>query len=829
MRMASGDSLPDGIAEHVASCRTCADLFDEMQRNADLSGELGRLTPAARRRGDDAISDLVPGYKVRGELHRGGQGVVYEAVQEGSNRRVAVKMLLQGGFATTRQRIRFEREIEIAANLKHPCIVTVFEPLSLSDGRLGYAMELIEGDRLDAWAAAVRGDVLSAAAVRRMLAVMSKVCDAVSYAHGRAIIHRDLKPPNVLVDGDDVPHVLDFGIAKATENTQADAQSTRTGEFLGTLAYAAPEQVSGEAGLVDVRTDVFALGLMLRELLTGTSGRVLAGAMAEVIEGILSAEPKRPSTMARAVDDDVDVIVMKATARDPERRYQTVEALRDDIDAWMAGRPISAKRDSRLYVMRKTMWRYRVALAVAAVIMVLAGGFVVHLVQSNRELQHKTELSHDGLLLRGELDEIAKQLDREFESAEAKQQQIATLRPRLDTIASELEAVYRSEPLLEAGLQAAVGGLYRQMSIFEPAQAHLERALEIRRRELGVKQVETWRTMRDLAELYRELGEIQGGEQTEASRELLEEALDVSSATGGATSELTLSIMTNLARVYYDEREYAESRALYERAHEGLRTIGAADSVDALRCETGLALLEHEDAKRLRRSDSAEDQAEGARADAASRESLAAALERQKSLLGVRHLLTQKTMNNLALAHVLSDPPMYEEAERLWSQLLEARDRTLGRHHKRTVTTLANLGELYVDMGEAAQAVTHLPNAIDELTRLSGEGNLNVLNLWARLGEAYGMLDRCDDAERCSLRAVKGMRATIKGEPDDRQAVYLGRFLMGYGRVLIDCGHGDGARGALEEARELLPRRLGTGHPLVREVDSMLANLPEGA
>ena len=259
--------------------------------------------------------DAVAGYEIRDEIHRGGQGVVFEAYQRATKRTVALKVLLHGAFATDRQRRRFEREIEMVAGLQHPSIVTIYDSGVMSSDRPYFAMEYIDGVPLDRHVEARREEAFAAGHQRAggpgasersfvlhdVLRLFLKVCDAIAYAHQHGVIHRDLKPSNILIDGQGEPHIVDFGLAKTAEvdATEGPPSVTLAGEFMGTLAYASPEQIKGSPPL-DVRSDVYSLGMILYELLTSRFPYRVSGPLADVFAQITGAEPEPPQRVAQA-------------------------------------------------------------------------------------------------------------------------------------------------------------------------------------------------------------------------------------------------------------------------------------------------------------------------------------------------------------------------------------------------------------------------------------------------------------------------------------------------------------------------------------------------
>lgn len=342
--------------------------------------ELVELTPQLVRPLDEA---LVPGtsvgvYRIERMLGAGGMGVVYIATQDRPRRTVALK-LVNALIASPSVRRRFELEAEVLGRLQHPGIAQVFEAGAANVGggevrRPFIAMELIDGPSINEYCEA-RGLSNSA-----RVALIIKVCDAVQHAHQRGVIHRDLKPANILVTAEGQPKILDFGVARASATGQhITTIATGVGQLIGTLPYMSPEQVLGNPDDIDTRTDVYALGVILFELLAkrlplDVSGRSLP----EAVRAIRQDEPSRLSTVARAFRGDLDTIASKALEKDRTRRYQSAAELGEDLQRYLDGRPINAKEDSALYVLRKQLHRYRGGVAVAAAALVALVAFAVY-------------------------------------------------------------------------------------------------------------------------------------------------------------------------------------------------------------------------------------------------------------------------------------------------------------------------------------------------------------------------------------------------------------------------------------------------------------------
>jgi WD40 repeat protein len=371
---ASPDADEPGVREHLASCPGCREQVTEIRKNNQLLGELSDLDrPPSQQPGLPRI----PGYELVGPLGRGKQGSVYRATQVSTRRPVAIKILLGGEFVGARRQARFEREIELAASLRHPNIVTVFESSQTPDGRSFYAMELVEGLPLDRFIA--RADFPSSNSRQQIAGLFAKICAAVEYAHRRGIIHRDLKPANVLVDSSGEPRIVDFGLAKAIEGgvSMESALVTQTGEFAGTFVYASPEQTSGIPDLIDTRTDVYALGVMLYESITGKLPYKTLAPLESLLREINHVEPSPPSAVRPEIDQDLDTIVLKCLEKTPERRYESAGELARDLERYVRGEEIYARRDSTWYRIRKAVVRHRVPVSLATAALLTLLGFAV--------------------------------------------------------------------------------------------------------------------------------------------------------------------------------------------------------------------------------------------------------------------------------------------------------------------------------------------------------------------------------------------------------------------------------------------------------------------
>lgn len=388
--LAAGQVDPEQAAlwkTHIETCHICHEVFDEWVQNLQYAHELQDcLSPSSSvsipslrvselmnfshetSKPEDDVKDSIPGYQIIREIHRGGQGIVYLAVQESTKRKVAVKVLLEGPFAGPRSRWRFEREVKLVAALNHPNIVTIHDS-GLAQGRHFYAMDYVRGLPLDDYMR------FKSPSVRDTMLLFAQICEGMSHAHRRGVIHRDLKPSNVLVTDEGVPYIVDFGLAKVFDVKAGTVLATESGNLLGTLRYMAPEQTGGNPDAIDTRTDVYALGVVLYELLTDSPPYETGADLATAVKSILKVDPVRPSKRHKGLDGDLDAIVLKAMDKDPRRRYGTASELAQDVSAWLEGRPIAARSDSSFYVLYKLAYRHGFETAVIVSLLLAIGGF----------------------------------------------------------------------------------------------------------------------------------------------------------------------------------------------------------------------------------------------------------------------------------------------------------------------------------------------------------------------------------------------------------------------------------------------------------------------
>ena len=457
---------------------------------------------------DPLLGTTIGRYNITRVIAAGGMGTVYEASQETPKRTVALKVIRAGLVSPTALR-RFRHESEILGRLRHPGIAQIFES-GEHGGEHGYpyfAMEYIPGAR-SITQYAEQCDLTT----RQRLELFLKVCDAVHAGHQRGIIHRDLKPANILVDDTGQPKLIDFGVARATDADLTIATlQTDVGAVVGTLHYMSPEQCEGDAVEIDVRSDVYALGVVLFELLTGELPYDFSTASPfDIPRLIRDQEPRRMSSLNRMLRGDIETIVLKALEKDRSRRYQSAPDLIRDIRHYLHHEPIEAKRGRRWYVFSKALRRHRVAAFVTGSFVLLLGVSAVSLFVLYHQAQTQADTAQ----------QVINVLNRALTQSDPYAREGGgDLRALLDKTAAQLEQGFVQDPLVQAAVHSTLGAAYMNLGSYEEGGQHLRAAYDMYCRELGDDHLEAADAHARLAVWQYATGDYDGAER--AMRESL--------------------------------------------------------------------------------------------------------------------------------------------------------------------------------------------------------------------------------------------------------------------------------------------------------------------
>jgi len=490
-RRESGENLTeeDFISENAEFADDLRDHLGGLDLLRGIGGSSGRdplnndTLPAdlpGRTNGDDLRDIPLPkidGYEMQRAIGRGGMGVVFKAIQTNTRRQVALKVLLEGPFATGQSRKRFEREISLSAQLRHPHIIPIYDSGTF-DGRMYYAMEYVRGLPLDEWAAKTNPTV------REKLTLFTKVCEAMRHAHQRGVIHRDMKPSNILVQSDGKPNLLDFGLAK--QGTFGDMTTSLTAQIIGTPAYMSPEQAAGDPSGIDVRTDVYSLGVVLYELLTNKMPYDTRSSMGQLLNHIARTEADESHLQNAGLDSEVCAIVMKALEKSKDERYQSVDALMADIQRYLNDEPISVRTGSGVYLLTKALRKHR-RIALVFLLGLLPLALVAYGVQTFSSVWKQTQ------------DRLEQQEKRLAEQEERLQQERELQRQREIELEEKKRLAEQQVALYERAVGPSVANSVKQLASGNIAGAVGNLDLDALAANLQTRPVEQEQTGKDLS------------------------------------------------------------------------------------------------------------------------------------------------------------------------------------------------------------------------------------------------------------------------------------------------------------------------------------------
>jgi eukaryotic-like serine/threonine-protein kinase len=798
----------------------------------------------------DLVGTTVGPYQVTGRLGEGGTGIVYRAEQAAPFRRTVALKVVKPGMDTREVLARFAGERQALALMNHPGIARVFDAGATPQGRGFFVMELVEGVPL------TRHCDEHALPLDRRLGLFAQVCQAVQHAHQKGILHRDLKPSNILVvsaGGEPQPKIIDFGIAKALSPDDAGALAgvTQLTQLVGTPGYMSPEQAAGSADL-DTRSDVYSLGVVLYELVAGRTphdpGDWARAGFAEMRRRIREEEPARPSAalarttgaaaarlaatrgappdrLAAAVRGELDWIILRCLAKDRNRRYASAAELAEDLRRFRDHEPVTAAAPGRLYVLRKSLRRHRLAYAAgAAAVLGLAAATAVSSVLAIRARRAEQVAAAQSRLSQAVTDFLRHDVLAEA-SPNRQPDRDLRVRAALDNAAARIGDRFAAEPLTEASIRETLGETYNDLGEYEKARVHFARAWSLRRLHLGPDARPTLAALNSVVRCLRQLSRF-----AEAER-LAGDALARQTRAFGRDDPLTLDTLAGLGAMRLDQGRPAEAVDLLSEALARRRRTAGDDDLKTLQTMNNLAMAQG---------------ALGREPDAIALFEESLAHRRRK--FGPEHPHTINILNNLAASYSRSGET--RRAGEIYEEVLAIRTRVQGPEHPDTLHTLQNLGSNRLQLGRLDEAFEILQRARAGLARALGPDhpqstmplmNLGVLRTYqgrfaeaeaylrecadlrrarlgpdhflttdalAQLGETLGQAGRIADGERL-LREVLERRTRAHGA-DSFRTLTVAHLL---GCLLLDAGRTDEAGVLLLATARRALDRLGSEHP----------------
>ena len=731
---------------------------------------------------DNEIKTVGP-YQLIRELGIGGMGQVWLAEQtEPVHRRLALKLIKAGMYdATTAQ--RFQAERQSLAIMEHPAIAKVFEAGATPQGQPYFAMEYVDGPPITEYCDRKKLNI------QERLKLFLRVCEGVQHAHQKAIIHRDLKPSNILVaevDGKPAPRIIDFGLAKASVSYfRGHTLVTQAGAFLGTPGYMSPEQVDPNLHDVDTRTDVYSLGVVLYELLTGDlpfdTKIWKKQSLDEILRHLRETDPQRPSTKistnremstaradARSTEPrqlvgqlrgDLDWITLKALERDRERRYGTPSELAADIERYLENKPVVARPSSRTYRLRKYVQRHRVAVAVAAAVVVMLSGLAIRESLQARRIARERDRANLEAETAKETADFLVGLFEVADPGEARGKSI-TANEILERASKRIETGFDRESLIRARLLLTMAEVYKGLGLYDSSAQLAERSWMDRRSALGDADPATLSSRSELGDSLRFLGKL---DQAETH---LRAALEAQRTAKGPESLDFLVTEARLGIVVYNKGKLKDAESLLLSAVTALRRLGQAGTSELVDALQWLGQVLRDEDKR--------------------QEAVAVQLESldlSQKLFGSDHPSTLSALDAIGLLYW--DLGRLNEAESYLRQSLEASRRVLGADHTDTLTTTLNLGLVLLDRQKYADGEIAFRAALDGYRKTLGADHAFTLTAMGNLCSDLTLQKKFAEAEGFCRQALAGRRRTL-GE-DHRATLMsidtLGVFLLGAHRL----------------------------------------------